>query len=311
MTTIIHPELWQDKEIAESSPFRSLLLLYLLTNSEVSNSGIYSLSLRRASIETKLPLAVVRHLLGVERLTEEQTAETLSRLIEEWAFAIARDEYGLNAVRYDPDSGCAFLVRRLAYLRHGNPDWLARGIEKEVRFHRRARQFWKMFGELYEPYLRSRPRLRALVEAAAAGQSLPEKVAAQKQRAQKTVKTMLEDDEAKEDFINETLARLTSVAQDQEDRDVLLRVLASFLKTKRGLPRSLSQRYEVARRLAKEPPELVGRAAYLFEKAGGRKKGLPFKYFVGIMNGSARSWYVEYRAAREKNDFSLEETEAK
>jgi hypothetical protein len=106
--------------------------------------------------------------------------------------------------------------------------------------------------------------------------------------------------------IEQRIARFRA-ALDEEGLAFVLKVMDALGRTKRGRMLPVSTRLEQWDEASKFPPEQFAYACYQFAVNGPLATGKGFRYLLGIVNGSALSWYVEQRAEMEKRTgFRLE-----
>ena len=96
----VHTKIWKDPDFEEYSKDQKLVFLYLITNEQTTESGIYPVTPKTVSNETGIPLATVKELLA----------------------------NGFKNISYDPENRCVFVHKFLKYNGGGRPDLLLKSI---------------------------------------------------------------------------------------------------------------------------------------------------------------------------------------
>ena len=118
----VHKAIWSDPDFQEYSSQGKLLFIYLCTNANTTESGLYPITHKTIANETDIPIKTVRELLG----------------------------NGFKNVSYDCPTKTVFVHRFLKYNGGGRPDLLFKAIQKENE--RIQSPLWKKFNEVY-PFL--------------------------------------------------------------------------------------------------------------------------------------------------------------
>jgi len=110
------------------------------------------------------------------------------------------------------------------------------------------------------------------------------------------------------DAIVDVILKRVKRELDSDDFAVTGRVIEFLTTDLRSKKRSPKKTVEnMARKLEKKPALQIARAAYSFEETGCYERKLRFNYFWAIVTKSAESWMIEFRAAKDKVRFELDE----
>lgn len=115
----IYLNIWKDPDFERYTPNQKLLFIYLCTNSETTESGIYPITLKTISNETGISLK------KVERILSE----------------------GLKNIYYDFENFCVFVKNFYRYKGKGNPKLIKKSIENNRRNIKT--KLWLEFAKTY------------------------------------------------------------------------------------------------------------------------------------------------------------------
>ncbi len=119
----IYLNIWKDPDFENYTPSQKLLFIYLCTNRETTESGIYPITIKTISNETGISIK------KVEKILSE----------------------GLKNVYYDFDNSCVFVKNFYRYKGKGNPKLIIKSIENDRRNIKTKLwlEFKKTYPELY------------------------------------------------------------------------------------------------------------------------------------------------------------------
>lgn len=120
--TPLYPSFWSDPDVVELETSHKLLFLYLMSNFNVTLSGIYPMSTAVAARET-----------GVTRVMVESFFKSFRN------------------VHYESEERMIFVVKRLGHIKSGNPNWIKKGVETEY-LNSKDSKLWKLFFDAYPSY---------------------------------------------------------------------------------------------------------------------------------------------------------------
>jgi len=115
----VYINIWKDPDFENYSTTMKLMFLYLCTNGNTTESGIYPITLRTISNETGIPIKTVGKLLV----------------------------NGLKNVVYDFKCKFIFVKNFIKYNGGGRPDLLKKSIEKDYKLYKT--EFWNEFIKIY------------------------------------------------------------------------------------------------------------------------------------------------------------------
>ncbi len=117
---------WGDKDVEDLPPNGKLLLLFLITNHRINNSGIYEITIKKISQETGL------------------TVEFATNFLE---------KNKLKNITYDFENSMVFVHNRRIYSPGGKPENVEKGINQEYKVSSKS-FLWKLFNDLYPAILK-------------------------------------------------------------------------------------------------------------------------------------------------------------
>ena len=115
----VYINIWKDPDFENYNPQAKLIFLYLCTNSETTESGIYPITIRTISNETGIGIKIVSKLL----------------------------DGNYKNVEYDKENHIIFIKNFLKYNGGGRPDLLKKSIEKDYRLFKTS--LWNEFINTY------------------------------------------------------------------------------------------------------------------------------------------------------------------
>jgi len=118
----VYINIWKDPDYENYSPNMKLIFLYLCTNSNTSESGIYSITPKTISNETGVQIQTVKKLLS----------------------------NGLKNVLYDFKNNFVFVRNFLKYNGGGRPDLLKKSIDKDYKIYKT--ELWNDFIDKYPEF---------------------------------------------------------------------------------------------------------------------------------------------------------------
>ena len=136
---------WGDKDVEDLPPNGKLLLLFLITNHRINNSGIYEITIKKISQETGLTVEFVTTFLEKKKLKN---------------------------ITYDLDNSMVFVHNRRIYSPGGKPENVEKGINQEYKVSGKS-FLWKLFNELYPAILKDFVNLCLTVDQPLSNGSIP------------------------------------------------------------------------------------------------------------------------------------------
>ena len=103
----VHTKVWSDPHFIDLPPEGKLVFLYLITNANTTESGIYPCSLKEVSFATSVPLEKVKELFSKNKIF-------------------------LRMVAYDSENQVVFVKNFLRYNGRGRPDLLRKSIKEDM-----------------------------------------------------------------------------------------------------------------------------------------------------------------------------------
>lgn len=264
---------WSDADVEAWPINKRYLFLFLWSNELCSTSGVYYITRRRIHKVTDLPLP-----------------ELDQYLIHD----------GIKNVSYDARNNVVFIHNKLRYMRGGRPDLIAKSIIGDYWANPDARQIWREFREKYRATIMANNILHnhffSEIDLDTADSPLPLLLG-----STPLTPNVGENETEIEAKIQRQLNRY---AQGLPPDDVERIMIAYEHLTKNkttGRPTAAKSRLTLLELWAKEPIEVIARAAYLFITSGaiGDNRGSQ-AYYHGIMRKGARAWFTEYDRERKK-----------
>jgi len=272
---------WTDRDVEQWDPLKRHLNVWLSTNELVTVSGVYYVTIHRMHQGS-----------GVSK-------EDIERFLFEEPMA------GKYGVTYDMDNCVVFVHSRLTNRFGGEPGRVATSIIGDFWATSKAKILWRTFRDVYEEEIGQMPALHDHFFQVAgldlAGHAVTPFWSKARGTTEKLYTTTQATPEDLETEIQNMLNRYTEELS-ADDRKWVFSVYDYFTKHRGAAARKLivpRRRWEILARWAKEPTLLVARAAFEFLEAGCIESAKPLQYFVGVMNGSARSWYDSEMALTE------------
>jgi len=117
----VYTRIWRDKNFKRSKKDAKLLFLYLISNEDTNNSGIYQIAISTISAETGIPVKGALKLLT---------------------------DGSMKNITYDWENGYVFIHNMQKYSPGGRPKHVGRGILREHE-NSKITGLWKKFDQLY------------------------------------------------------------------------------------------------------------------------------------------------------------------
>lgn len=314
----LYSDFWGDPDSGNWDPFQKLLFLLLCSHPHGSVSGVYVCSVKNCSDLTGLPKKLVRHYLGVQRLSRAELRDAIIEAIDDW---FDNDPEPYKNIVYDAENQTVFVKNLLSRMLGGRPEKIAISIMGDHRRTWKSKDLWESFSKRYRSRLTNpdhkyfRAELSRYIETALSMENTapPEDI---EDNLPIPDKRKREDAGNVEGEIQQMLNRYSIETEqddgimyrlDPDDRDMVFRVLR-YVTTNVRTGDSLGKKrvHEILKRLDKEPTVLVARACLSFHESGGTETGKRANYLFGIVRNSALSWYVEWKNEMlKKKEFKL------
>lgn len=294
---------WLDAE--EWDPLQMMVFVNAFASEIASTSGIYRVTTKRISGQTHVPKMLVEHYLGVKPLSKEEYKKILKAAVDAWADEFFSSSPGYDNLEYDADNQVMFVIKKLSYKLGGRPDLIDKSIMGDHHSTRKAVAVWKSFARKYRKRIESSAELSAFFDEILQDVTPVEVVANEDVSPVKKPKKV-PDKSKLEKEIDNYLARYAKWP-GTDDRDIVfsvIRHLTTNLHTKK--PITIEKQYAYLRRMSKIPVEQIIQASNSFIEGGCVVSNKRFKYFWGIVNGSAASWMIEYQNEKDKEDYKLD-----
>ena len=273
---------WDDVHVEKMSATEKIVFVFLFSYSGGGISGVYEVSSDLIARKTGIRTAV-------------EVEQILAR--------------GLHNVTFDPDRGVVFVKNKLRYHPGARPENVARSIIADYRATVAATSIWMEFVDLYDRDWIGSPWLdRAIKNRQTQDLFDAIRSAAGKRKSVKRSPTVVDKDGNLEKRIDELLAAYAASSDiDAEDADNVRRVFVAVTTNRRsGKPIKPQRRATILERWAKEPTVKIARAAFDFISAGCIESLKDDRYFWGIVQKSATSWFVENRTTQDRENFAME-----
>lgn len=308
----IYNDVWGDPDFGNWDPFQKLLFLLLCTHPHSATSGIYVCSVKSCNDLTGLPKKLVRHYLGVQRLSREELRDVMIDTIDDW---FDNEPEPFRNIKYNAENQTVFVRNLLSRMLGGSPEKVAISIMGDHRRTYRSDDLWREFAKRYKGRLtnpdhkyydavlsRYMERVTNVKFDAETPDALPDDLPVHKPRQPDVVNYDTEITEMLNRYSIETdqgdgvLYRL-----DKDDRDLVFRVVRYITTNIRtGTPLDNKRVHGILKRLHKEPTMMVARSCWSFVDADCMNTGKRANYLFGIIRNSALSWFIEWKRELEK-----------